>query len=388
MVKIISSYLDKISGSIKNVNFRTNRRQGIVLQKRKPTPAYKRTEAQDSQRKLFKEAIEAWKALSEEEKYCYKQQGEAVGLTGYQYFLSLYLRKELAEALPYWIEECGGNFYIWIKTTIPANTTKELCIKKVEGYYPQPDSVFEFFDDFEGTSLDTSKWTNTEIAGDNKELTGTGVWTIENSILKSDNSNKCYGIVSTATFTPPYTVHAKLRNNPEFLDDDDIGVLFAYTSPTSYYGANICYGDTSWGASTALVADSVDNQEAWGDDTSRTTPKTADWHKIKVEFISEGRAKYYLDDILLSDLDCSILHRDGGVGLYSAYMDNGAEYDYIFITKYIPTPPTISISQQDTNVFNVQITNNTDSKLDSVQIAIPANSIVASKSESLLITEL
>ena len=66
--------------------------------------------------------------------------------------------------IPYWIESgCNSaNTIIWIKVPeIPANGETTIYM-----YYGNPsatsesngDAVFEFFDDFEGTSLDTNKW--------------------------------------------------------------------------------------------------------------------------------------------------------------------------------------------------------------------------------------
>ena len=67
--------------------------------------------------------------------------------------------------LPYWIEKWDSENYlakVWVKVpSIPANSTKEIYL-----LYGNPDAtsesngdnVFDFFDDFEGTDLDTTKW--------------------------------------------------------------------------------------------------------------------------------------------------------------------------------------------------------------------------------------
>jgi hypothetical protein len=195
--------------------------------------------------------------------------------------------------------------------------------------------------------LDSSKWDNVEVAGDNGGTEGVGSWSVSNGYLSSDDSNKPYGVVSKTTFNPPYIVSARMRNNPNGLDDDVIGVLFAYTAPSSYYAALICFGDTGWGSSTALVADSLDAQEKWNDDTKRTTPKNGEWHRMDVVFKEEAKAAYYLDTTLLSDLTCSVKHSTGKVGLVSGYMDHGAHYDFIFVRKYADSEPTITIESEE-----------------------------------------
>jgi hypothetical protein len=67
--------------------------------------------------------------------------------------------------LPYWIESKVNSqwAYVWVKVdTIPASSTKTIYV-----YYGNPsatslsngDNTFDFFDDFLGTALNTSKWT-------------------------------------------------------------------------------------------------------------------------------------------------------------------------------------------------------------------------------------
>ena len=72
--------------------------------------------------------------------------------------------KDGSTILPYWVEEWKrprGRARIWTKLDLPASGSKTL-----ELFYggkldnpPNGDNVFEFFDDFDGTSLDSSKWT-------------------------------------------------------------------------------------------------------------------------------------------------------------------------------------------------------------------------------------
>ena len=69
------------------------------------------------------------------------------------------------KSIPYWIEswnKSGQSAKVWVKVpSIPANSSTVIYMT-----YGNPsassesngDAVFEFFDDFEGTSLDTSKW--------------------------------------------------------------------------------------------------------------------------------------------------------------------------------------------------------------------------------------
>jgi len=67
--------------------------------------------------------------------------------------------------LPYWIEEwdvSNNSSKIWVKVpSIPANGIKKIYIvldPSLTESEEDPESVFEFFDDFDGETLDSSKW--------------------------------------------------------------------------------------------------------------------------------------------------------------------------------------------------------------------------------------
>ncbi|CAD5243405.1 DUF2341 domain-containing protein [Thermococcus camini] len=268
--------------------------------------------------------------------------------------------------VPFWIEYWdvqNRKALIWIRTSIPRRGSTKLQLyfgNSAEPVKGNGEDVFIFFEDFNRDTIDSTKWTNTSVAGDNGHNTGPGTWTVENGILKSDTSNKAYGLVSIRTFAAPIIIEARMRNNPRDLDNDVIGVLFAFQKWDEFYGALIDYGDTGWGASTSLVADSLDWQERFNDDTARTTPKNGNWHIVKVEFYRPGYARYYLDNTLISDKhDAQSSYSQGAVGLVSGYMGGGAHFDWIFVRKYPSIDPDISYatieqySQSQTTVKTV-----------------------------------
>ena len=95
--------------------------------------------------------------------------------------------------LPYWIEEwdyTNKTGLIWVKVPyIPANGET-----KIKMYYGNPyaesmsngEAVFEFFDDFEGTDLDTGKWTI-------ESHTSNWGYSVENGYLKLyTNGHVCW----------------------------------------------------------------------------------------------------------------------------------------------------------------------------------------------------
>ena len=112
--------------------------------------------------------------------------------------------------LPYWVEtgtENSSSTRIWVKVpSIPGGGKKTIYL-----FYGNPgatsqsngDDVFEFFDDFEGTSLDTNKWTQLESGG---------TITISNSEITLE-SNPASGIsISTRNYkTFPINTIAEFR---------------------------------------------------------------------------------------------------------------------------------------------------------------------------------
>jgi len=96
MVKVKTPLFNELRGSIEtHINTKTFKtysdKRKIVLLSNKPVPTDRKTEAQLAQRSLFRQAIDAWKQLSDEEKQQYKQEAAANGLTGYQYFIKQFL---------------------------------------------------------------------------------------------------------------------------------------------------------------------------------------------------------------------------------------------------------------------------------------------------------
>jgi len=60
---------------------------------------------------------------------------------------------------PYWINKANNNFYLHFKITQPAGSKVIWTVNKDDSQIPEnPDTFWDFFDDFNGESLDTTKW--------------------------------------------------------------------------------------------------------------------------------------------------------------------------------------------------------------------------------------
>ncbi|MHC1611626.1 MAG: DUF2341 domain-containing protein [Candidatus Methanospirareceae archaeon] len=257
MAKAISRIFEEIRGSIKHANKLTFRmhRSKIVLEKH-PKPSYTRSELQDKVRKAYSQAVAEWNAMAEEEREQFRELAQRKNITLFNAFLSKRI-KELLKGIEYEItidnsanpnnltdyqillqitndpqffEDCKNNrvfleFYdedgitplnhyveewdpinynaiIWIKVpSIPANSTKKIYMRvnteRTEDL-SNPEAVFNWFDDFEGTELDTNKWVLTSFN-----------YSIGNSILTA-KSGTLRTNIGVGSF-PEHILEAKVR---------------------------------------------------------------------------------------------------------------------------------------------------------------------------------
>ena len=131
--------------------------------------------------------------------------------------------------LNYWIEPntCNtSNTLIWVKVPfIPGSSSKTIYL-----WYGNPsatsmsngDLVFDFFDDFEGTSLNTSKW----------NILGDGSLVIDNGIVHTTGAKAIYGKINISGIFDKYLeVKAKFRGS----QDNDVEVGFGYITSSSLW---------------------------------------------------------------------------------------------------------------------------------------------------------
>jgi len=231
--------------------------------------------------------------------------------------------------LYYWKETSSK---VWVKVpSIPGSSTKTIYM-----YYGNPSAssesdgevVFEFFDDFEGDAIDTSKWGG-NIAD----------FSISNSIISCSESSKW---IYTKTFQiSDGIVEAKVK-----IDSGARGSLHARTNQVDTYYAtdvnsyNINYrypnGDVRarlWSSSGETIL----NTASYTHDT--------EWHiarlilngsQITFEYEKlDGSNKY-------SYSTTDTTYSSGYIGLATDGMDSGAVYyDWILVRKYTDPEPTI-----------------------------------------------
>ena len=271
--------------------------------------------------------------------------------------------------IPYWIEEKGNNQYgVWIKISIPANTTKTIFVKKQAGEKPNGDDVFVFFDDFDKDTLDTNKWF---LASGNPPI-------FENSRLKWRSSGN---IGSARNFLSHKLAFECKWENAANISYVKFGT-YLINDCNKDHDARIYTGNSSW---TCTYKD--------GDcGYHYTYSPTLQSGVLQIWYKPNGRADVMVNNQYgLKDVITRSLAKDEEIGIYLKNDDgnNGEKniVDWVRVRKL--TANTINISYEDLGgVYKVNIENQGDEDLEDFQIELDGSQLgVSSRDEGLLILE-
>ena len=237
------------------------------------------------------------------------------------------------DELDFWIESwnsTANTSAIWIKIPFLENNTNTT----VYLYYGNPsansasdgEATFEFFDDFEGSSLNSSKWTDIQ-----------GSYTISNSAFHGNGGNSIEW-VRTTSYQTPGSIIVEFSMKPDFASGDwDAGVGIGSAGQGTASGflddrnadQTICLVDTIWwsGYSDSNVARSDFNT----------------YHTYKVVIDTAANRKY------MYDLTDGRSHNRAGtktgyIWLITDSDSSGRDtsYDWICVRKYSSAEPAVS----------------------------------------------
>ena len=233
--------------------------------------------------------------------------------------------------LSYWIEEWNpsGNSTIWVNVT--QNRTDTIYI-----YYGNPSaesesngtSTFVFFDDFEGSALDTAKWVVEEQEP-----------TIQNSICRVVGGNSVEAIRTKISFDPPFIVHFYMKPDSWSAGDWDSGIAIGQ-STTNLLG----FTDDARGNYLAIM------RLWWSltDDISISRSDYSTFHEYQVIMTSTGS--------IFKDLTDGRTNNDDYSRSYSGYLwlvndnengNNKGYYDRVFVRKYASPEPKATIGEEE-----------------------------------------
>jgi len=257
--------------------------------------------------------------------------------------------------LPYWIEPGTCNTpstVIWVRVPqIPAGSLKTIYV-----YYgnpsatsaSNPQNVFTLFDDFSGTSLDSSKWTWFYIAAEFD--CGVGRVEVSNGILVIEARDGgqytfacCIAVRSTASFNPPIAVGARLRAPNHGSGDrgeahgfsDDTSTSFRSNAAfVSYSVGNMyiltCAGGT---ANCRIVSVTGPDPRAFLRSEVVWTPSRVVW---RVDGVDRGSSSAYVPAV---GLPVQLQAHSS-----STSSSSRLEVDYVYVRSYVDPEPVASVS--------------------------------------------
>ena len=240
--------------------------------------------------------------------------------------------------LPYWIEHwnLAGYSKVWINKPSIRNGSSIIWM-----YYGNPDAerksngelVFDFFDDFNGYTLNLSKWNVPDNTG----------WSIVGGRLKGTNNNG--RILSKAKFSNPIVQEVKTRISTRPPNGFQ-GAGF-YSSNNNCFGY-LCHPGGDWlrneGSWVFLGAEHVGLNQ-WHD--MRITAKSATQVNIDIKNFETGADVYNQDFTnAVWNERIALGRRSDDSGLDQAYE---AYWEYVRARKFASVEPLINIGDEYAN---------------------------------------
>ncbi len=230
-------------------------------------------------------------------------------------------------AMPYWVD---NNLDLWTKVSIPAQEEITLTLKMDSGYSPCGEDVFLFFDDFNSTELDLSKW---EIY---EQLGGT-TYNQSNGILNllADNSGAHQMRIRSINLIP--------INSPIIWD-----FRIAVPGNDNWLTTRLLDNNSSTVTGCSHGNDNADSHTRYGFSQSFTDFPNAinsQFHTIEITYtnneithkdITTGLTKIATGNTVLSDSRIEMHAGDTGG------KDNRSQYDFQRIRNYIAEEPIIT----------------------------------------------
>jgi hypothetical protein len=245
--------------------------------------------------------------------------------------------------LPIWIDPDTKNTWntkIYVKVpSIPANSVVTLYL--FYGNLSATDvsngnSVFDFFDDFSGTALDTNKWTAAR-------WTGTGAWsvTVANGYVEiNSGSGTKAGIVSKTAFALPFIVEGKWR----YVSGDEMWNGITQTNGGSHgdlveHGYDEQFRSPGDGSIRYFYRRASGGTYTNYQFFSRYAPRES-FTRFAIEWLTNA-SRYYEWDIQVNSTTTQDRYTSGSCYIQLSTLNCVAQWDWIAVRKYAATPPAV-----------------------------------------------
>ena len=240
--------------------------------------------------------------------------------------------------LPIWIDPDTKNMWntkVYVKVpSIPANGTVTLYL-----FYGNPSAtdvsdasaVFDFFDDFSGTTLDETKWTAAKWFG-------SGTWSVvvnDGYVEISTGSGTRAGIVSNVAFPLPFIVEGKYV----YVSGDHVWNSITQTTGGSHSDLVEHGYDSSGTYYTYRKASggSYSNYQRF----ARYAPRGSIFTRFAIEWLTNA-SRYYEWNIQVNSNTNQDRYTSGSCYIQLSTYNNGiSRWDWIAVRKYTATPPAV-----------------------------------------------
>ena len=237
--------------------------------------------------------------------------------------------------LNFWIEEWNqhGSSKIWVKIPRIRNGTTKIWM-----HYGNPDAevgsdgdaVFDFIDDFQGDSVNTSKWTIADSSG----------WSVNSGQLRGANNNG--RLLSKTSFRYPTVQEARIKVSQRAPNGFQVAGYYASSANCIGY---LCHPQTDWlrnnAAWTPLGGEHID-LHVWYQ--VRLSVKSATTVNINIMNSVTGESVYK------QDFTNAVWNEKIAIGKRSDNYAPGQSYlanwDYVRARKYIEEEPAIVIGDE------------------------------------------
>ena len=257
-------------------------------------------------------------------------------------------------SMSYWLEnKSDGEWaYYWVKTNLTTANGTQLMY-----YYGNPiaesesngTNTFSFFDDFEGSSVNTTKWYH---------FASSGTTTVSGSILTLQGGAVTYEAWGSKTKYTYGTYIFETRAKMSETHVTIIGLDERSADGTNSGGidlADIIFHTSYSGKVYRTLRNGAVTTYSRSDDLS------SDYQNIRIDYVSATETKFYIDDVLKQTSTANHPQDDLGA-LFQAYQTDDYVYvDWVFYRKYTATEPTYSIGAEETSNTAPTITANSTS---------------------------
>jgi hypothetical protein len=282
--------------------------------------------------------------------------GESSGATGYDFHVNghsasfpsdknqggdlRFTASDGTTLLDFWVESVSGTSpnrvaKVWVKVSADLGTNQDIYC-----YFRNPnatnvsngDNTFLFFDDFEGTSLDTTKWeyySGSDISVSNSEVRIGG-----GTVANPPNQGEIRSL--NLTFAPSKKFRIKFKQT-DTTDESDLGFFATWMNMSPYKYAQLAAWYTGGYLKGRLYNGSGDERVDIGTYSANT------YYTGTVKRLSTGAIKVSVDGVGTEQSLSTDTWTDNAYVVLSNFKgDSGYLYcDWVFVSKFVDPEPAV-----------------------------------------------